>query len=172
MSANAIADKLLDIGEEALTLVGLTPDVKGDYHGPPPEQCCTDEGSLYVYWNEAYIHEVQGTFPTRHRGSVVAGPQVWTFRLRWWRCFPVVQDNGSFDQAEASSISSDFTTGGEAILCALAREVCRGSSLHEISGCGWIQVDSLTVVRPQGGCAGIDVGVTMGNKDACEGEIS
>lgn len=178
MSLANILNATLDLGLDALTDVGLPADRSGVYHSEPPVRCCFDgedvQRNLFVYWRTGYVGgSTGGAFPSRHSGEDhLAEPQTYEIRLRYFQCFPTIENNAEMDLLAQTAASLEIAQAAEAIVCAFQEIVCNANHSYHVStnrtGCnGYIQIDDVNPIPPDGFCGGFDAGITIANQSAC-----
>jgi len=145
----------LDLAAAALTACGRpVPDAtkRIRYHGDIAVQSCCDHGLLTCHWNPVTIDRTGipagVTKPPGRPSADVC--------LRLYRCFPTLNDDGTFDDAKADSAAAGLALDLDCITTALLTAICAGTLAEHLAGCAGLELLGATPRKPAGGCAGIE----------------
>lgn len=154
--ATAISDSL---GDPAV------PDKKLVHHTKLPDDCCSDLGTLGVWWARADL-STQFPLPLRvgGKGTLGGAVQLYDFGARYNRCWPVpaADDIGSdATYAEYEDVATTLAMVAEFVHCDLLALSCGVVSLGDGVSCEGVRWTS-TTPDLSGDCAGIEWHVAVG----------
>jgi hypothetical protein len=149
----ALEDALLMLATNALDDCGLAvPDRALKYHGDVVVQCCDGNGLLTCHWNPA----------TPDRTGIPAGvnnpvgQRTADILLRLYRCYPTLNEDGSFPESEGDDASEALAIDADCIYSAITAAICSGELDQYLAGCDALGLVSMTPRKPSGGCAGLE----------------
>ena len=143
-----------------------------------PDDCCTDDGVLSIYWERFnFSNRIPGTSAASIEPC--AGVPYVALALRYVVCWPVPQVTGSgavVPYAAADETAAMLADVAECVSLALVRVICDPIDHDELSAGVHARTMQDTVrfvesvpVSPSGGCAGVLWRLTLAPREAVTG---